>query len=79
MIQKDKRKIVTEVKPVSHFYKEPKHQDYIQGGALRKPLPQLRKIDKSWKKHIYKLKDPKKRILAIDELVTSFRRTRSNS
>ena len=69
LIQKDKRKIVTQVKPVSHFYKaEPKHQDYIQGGALRNPLPQLRKIDKSWKKHIYKLKDPqKKRILAIDE------------
>ena len=69
LIQKDKRKIVTQVKPVSQFYKaEPEHQDYVQGGALRKPLPQLRKIDKSWKKHIYKLKDPqKKRILAIDE------------
>jgi len=34
----------------------------------KRPLPQLREIDKSKKEHIYKLADPhKKRVLAIDE------------
>ena len=39
-----------------------------QGGSPPiKVLPQLRAIDKSNKKHIYKMKDSEKRILAIDE------------
>ena len=80
-IQQSPKHIVTEVKKKTTFHKaEEYHQNYnekhMKGGkeiskkTLRKQpqLPQLRKLDKSNKTHIYKLNDPqKKRILAIDE------------
>ena len=40
----------------------------MRRNKTKRQLPQLRKLDKSNKNHIYRLKDPhKKRILAIDE------------
>lgn len=69
-IKNSDKNIVTEVKKKTTFHlAEDYHQNYLQkymGGVNR--LPQLRKIDKSKKEHIYKLSDPhKKRVLAIDE------------
>ena len=63
------------IKSATNARTDPKIKKQIkkQKGGKRKKrtirqLPQLRAIDKSNKKHIYKMKDPqKKRILAIDE------------
>ena len=63
------------IKSATNLRTDPKIAKLIKkqkGGKGKKrtirQLPQLRAIDKSKKKHIYKMKDPqKKRILAIDE------------
>ena len=64
------------IKSATNARTDPKIKKQIKkqkGGKRKKKrtirqLPQLRAIDKSNKKHIYKMKDPqKKRILAIDE------------